>query len=158
MKTKLLLAIAVMAISPLFLNSQELCIQNAWDAYNKGKYKEAINFAEQCIEDFDIKASNIQSELDSLKITPQTGSVNAIQKERIFKNSHLNDVATACFIKGRSAEYIYKQDQKNNIAYKQTAIEAYTLSCKYSKGRCWDPQGFFWSPCESSSERLQKLK
>lgn len=157
MKTKLFLAIVVM-VTPLLLNSQELCLQNAWDAHKAGKYKEAITYAEQCIEDFDIKALNTQSELDSLKITPPTGAVNDIQKQRTFKNSHLNDVATACFIKGRSAEYIYKQDQKKNIAYKQTAIGAYTLSCKFSKGRCWDTQGFFWSPCEASSERLQKLQ
>ena len=77
-----------------------------------------------------------------------------VQKNKIFQNGLLNDVSTACFIKGRSAEYIYKKDKVNNKLFKQIATDAYNLACKYSKGRCWDPQGWFWSPCQASSERI----
>ena len=134
--------------------SQETCITNAWKEYNSGNYKNAIKYADQCIDDFGKKALKIQHKLDSLKITPEIGAVNDIKKNKIFENGLLNDVSAACFVKGRSAEQIYKQDKMKNKGYKQIAIDAYKLACKYSKGRCWDPKGWFWSPCEGASERL----
>jgi hypothetical protein len=154
MKTQLFALVLVTILNFSFLSAQEPCVTNAWNAYNSGNYKEAIKFSEQCIDDFGRKASKIQYKLDSLNIVPEIGAVNDIQKNRIFQNGLLNDVSQACFIKGRSAEQLYKQNKTKNIAYKQIAIDAYNLACKYSKGRCWDPKGWFWSLCEGSSERL----
>ncbi len=154
MKTQLILLVLVAIMSTTSLMAQEPCVTNAWNEYNSGNYREAIKFSEQCIDDFGKKALKIQNKLDSLNIVPETGTVNDVQRNRIFQNGLLNDVSTACFIKGRSAENLYKQDRNRNLAYKQIAVDSYKLACKYSKGRCWDPRGWFWSPCEASSERL----
>jgi hypothetical protein len=64
----------------------------------------------------------------------------------------LNDVATAYFIKGRSAEYLYEKTKDKK--YKSLAEEAYQAACVLKYGRCWDPQGWFWSPCDAANERL----
>ncbi len=149
-----LITILLMSLNTLNVLAQEPCVTNAWSAYNSSKYKEAIKYSEQCIDDFGKKALKIQHKLDSLKIVPEVGAVNDVQKNRIFQNGLLNDVSTSCFIKGKSAEYMYKQDKVKNKVFKQIATDAYNLACKYSKGRCWDPKGWFWSPCEASSERL----
>jgi hypothetical protein len=157
MEINLLLNIVLfVCLNIQYVSAQETCVTNAWSAYNSGKYKEAIKYSEQCIEDFGRKALKIQHGLDSLGVTPELEGrdLSDIQKNRIFQNKQLNDVSTACFIKGRSAEYLFKQDRARNITYRQIAIDAYNLACKYRKGRCWDPKVGFWSPCEASSERL----
>lgn len=155
MKPNLFLTtILLLSLNVLNVSAQEPCVKNAWSAYNSGNYKGAIKYSEQCIDDFGRMALKVQHRLDSLKIEPEIGAVNSVQKNKIFQNGLLNDVSTACFIKGRSAEYIYKKDKVNNKLFKQIATDAYNLACKYSKGRCWDPQGWFWSPCQASSERI----
>lgn len=155
MKTKIsFIVIAFVVSCSSLLKSQEPCITNAWNAYNSGKYIDAIKLADQCIEDFGRSALKIQHRLDSLKITPEIGSVSDNQKSRIFQNGLLNDVSTVCFIKGRSAEYLYKKDSKKYSEYKKIATDAYNQACRYKKGRCWDPKGWFWSPCQASSKRL----
>jgi hypothetical protein len=154
-KNLFLITILFVCLNIQYVSAQEPCVSNAWNAFNSGKYKEAIKYSEQCIEDFGREGLEIQHSLDSMKITPEIGSVNDIQKHRIFQNGLLNDVSTACFIKGRSAEYLYKQDRVKNIAYRQIAVDTYNLVCsRYSKGRCWDPKGWFWSPCKASKVRL----
>jgi len=158
MKPKVILLVltAIIFFSTNLLMAQEPCITNAWEAYNAGRYINAIRYADQCINnDFEARAARIQHRLDSLNITPGVGKVNDIEKNKIFQNGLLNDVATACYVKGRSAEALYRQNTNGNRAYRQIAIDAYELVCRrYSKGRCWDPQGWFWSPCEAASVRL----
>jgi hypothetical protein len=73
-----------------------------------------------------------------------------------FDRWAVNDVATAYFVKGRAAEYLLKK-QKNQ-KYKQIAQEAYQSAMKFTYARCWDPQGWFWSPAEAAGERLPLLK
>lgn len=154
MKTQMILMVLLTILNLKLLKAQEPCLTNAWSAFNTKNYKVAIAHSDQCIDDFGRKALNIQQKIDSLKITPEIGPVNDNQKNRIFQNNLLNDVATACFIKGRSAECLYEQNKRKNSSYKQMAIDAYNLACKYGKGRCWDTKGWFWSPCEASKERL----
>lgn len=153
MKTLLLLVLLI-SLTFSFLRAEEPCLTNAWRAYKSGNYKDAINYSDQCIDDFGKDALISQHRLDSLMIMPGNGKVSDIERNRIFQNGLLNDVATACFVKGRAAEYLYKQDNNRSISKKQMAIDAYRLACTYNKGRCWDPQGWFWSPCDASSKRL----
>jgi len=134
--------------------SQEVCLQNAWKAFNSKNYNAAISCCDSCIDEHTRSALRIQHQLDSLKLIPEIGAVNETQKNNVFRNALLNDVSTACFIRGRSAELLYKTDKVKNIAFKQVAIDSYKLACKFSKGRAWDSRGWFWSPCEASSDRL----
>ena len=151
--TRVLLVLVFLNLSNIF--SQEICLKNAWDAFNNKNYLKAIEFSNQCIDDFGRIALRKQKELDSLKIpAPPVGKVNDAEKRAIFERGLLNDVATACWIKGRSAEYLYRKGGKNNEQYKKMAEEAYRETCKYKFGRTWDPQGWFWSPCQSANERL----
>ncbi|MCE7923640.1 MAG: hypothetical protein DYG98_11330 [Haliscomenobacteraceae bacterium CHB4] len=150
----LVLAFLICAISSSIL-AQETCLQNAWNAYNSSDYTNAIKYADQCIDDFGRKATEIQKECEQKGIPkPPTGATSDPEKNKIFVRGLLNDVATACFVKGRSAESLYKKNKAKNKAYKATAEEAYNLTCKYSYGRYWDPKGWFWSPCDEAKLRL----
>lgn len=159
-KRKIELSVMSILFSILFFSvaasfAQEQCLKDAWDAFNKKDYEKAISFANDCIDNFGKAAYRIQKELDSLKLPlPPTGSVSAAEKDKIFKRGLLNDVATAHWIKGRSAEYLYRQGGPKKEEYKKMAEEAYKETCKYKHGRTWDPKGWFWSPCEVASDRL----
>jgi len=147
-------------LSILFFSSSELiaeeqCLKDAQSAFNKKDYEKAIAFSNDCIDNFAKAATRIQKELDSLKVPlPPTGAVTDAEKDRIFKRGLLNDVATACWIKGRSAENLYLQGGPKKEEYKKMAEKAYKETCKYKHGRTWDPKGWFWSPCEAASDRL----
>ena len=148
-----ILSFFILSASALF--AEEQCLKNAWDAFNKKDYEKAISFADTCIDNFGKAAYRIQKELDSLKVPlPTTGAVSDAEKDQIFKRGLLNDVATACWIKGRSAEYLFRKGGPKKEEYRKMAEEAYKEACKYKHGRTWDPKGWFWSPCEAASDRL----
>jgi hypothetical protein len=152
MKTKYFLLTTILILSNVRITSaQQQCVKDAWNAFNNKNYKSAIASADICIDEFGKKALRIQ---DSLTYTPPVGKVSKEEKEKIFDNGLLNDVATACYIKGRSAEYLFKKDKIANKEYQQVAADAYKKACDYKLGRSWDPQGWFWSPCETASDRL----
>ncbi len=147
--------LTILFFSASALMAEEQCLKDAWNAFNKKDYEKAISFSNDCIDNFGKAASRIQKELDSQKVTvPPTGAVSDAEKDRIFKRGLLNDVATAYWIKGRSAEYLYRQGGPKKDEYKKMAEEAYKETCKYKHGRTWDPKGWFWSPCEAASDRL----
>jgi len=136
------------------LQAEEICLKNAWNAFNKENYEQAIKYADKCIDEFGKQAAKIQKNLELKHIPePPTGKVSSPEKHKIFERGLLNDVATAYWIKGRSAEFLYKKTK--NLKYKRIAEEAYKTVCKkYKYGRPWDPRGWFWSPCEAASTRL----
>lgn len=70
-------------------------------------------------------------------------------KQKIFANGLLNDVATCYFIKGKAAEKLVRKDD---------AKRAYEEAKKLTYARAWDPQGWFWSPSEGASDRLDALR
>lgn len=163
MKTTRLTAISLMLIGMLLVMSsptQSLTGQkqpknvqltnDAWDAFNKSDYDRAIAKASECIEEFRGAADKEQAKLEQQKApSPPTGKVSASQKQKLFSRGLLNDVATCFYIKGRSAEYLRRNDQ---------AKEAYKAASKYTYARTWDQNGWFWSPSEKASERLKQLK
>ena len=153
MGVNIFLSILILPSSALI--AQEQCLTDAWDAFNKKDYEKAIAFSNECIDNFAKAAARIQKELDSLNVPPPpTGAVSDAEKDRIFKRGLLNDVATAYWIKGRSAEYLYRKGGAKKGEYKKLAEEAYKEACNYKHGRTWNPKGWFWSPCESASDRL----
>lgn len=134
---------------------EEECLKKAWAALDAKKYELAIEYADECINEFGKVALKIQSKLEKKKIPePPIGAVNAAEKKVIFARGLLNDVSAACFIKGKAAEKLYGNDKKKNEEYKKIANEAYKLTCKYKFGRVWDPKGWFWSPCEAAELRM----
>src|SRR5262245_59421088 len=139
-----LLAAAV-AVGPGF-HAEEECLEEAWKFFKQEKYQEAIKFADKCIDEFRKPADKAQTTLDESKEPlPRTGKVSEAEKARIFSRGILNDVATAYFIKGRSAEYLYQKGGPKASFYKEMAEQAYKTTCQYKHGRAWNPKnGIFW--------------
>jgi hypothetical protein len=148
-----LLAAAV-AVGPGF-HAQEECLEEAWKFFNQEKYQEAIKFADKCIDQFGKQADITQAAfVESKEPLPRTGKVSEAEKARIFSRGILNDVATAYFIKGRSAEYLYKKGGPQSSLYRGMAEQAYKTTCQYKHGRAWNPKKReFWSPCEAATYR-----
>jgi hypothetical protein len=156
--TRVVLGVLLAMALPLTVSAQQQCLKNAWAAYNKADYITAMKAADECIEDFGPRAAKEQAELESKgEKAPPTGAVdNASDKKQIFDRWAVNDVSTAYFVKGRSSEYLFKKQKVEK--YKQAAEQAYKSAMKLTYGRCYDPQGWFWSPSEAAGERLPLLK
>jgi hypothetical protein len=156
---RIAMSVALALLFAASLRAEEECLKNAWRAFNRGDYKGAIKFADECIENFGKVADRMQEKLSNDKESlPPTGSVSDADKNKIFKRGPLNDVATAYFIKGRSAENLYRKGGSKDPIYKEMAENAYKAACRYKHGRTWDPNGWFWSPCEAGADRLSSLK
>ena len=123
----------------------------AWDQFNRGAFEDAIKAADRCIDEFKGQADREQDKLTKAKVPlPRTGKpASDKEKSAIMDRGVLNDVATCFYIKARSAENARKVDQ---------AKEAYRICRGYTHARTWDAQGWFWSPSETCSDRLAKLK
>ena len=155
LKSALILSVTISTCLTGTVWAEEQCVRDAWAAFNGKKYKEAITHSDKCIDEFGRQAERRQTQLEAEKIpNPPTGKVSDAEKNQIFERGLLNDVATVYFIKGRAAEFLYREVGAGNATYKETATNAYTAACTLKYGRTWDPQGWFWSPCEASSDRL----
>jgi hypothetical protein len=135
--------------SPTNKSISEQATADAWDAYNSGKFETAITNADICIDESRGQAIRLQAKLEKEKPELPTGEVSDDVKKKIFANGPLNDVATCYFIKGRSEE---------KLAKKEDAVKAYEETKKYTYARAWDTKGWFWSPAEAASDRLEGLK
>lgn len=124
----------------------EVYVANAWAALNQGENEKAIANADKCILELQETALAREEQLAKSNEHLPTGTVDEATKQRIFENGPLNDVAACLYIKGRSAEA---------IGDKPVAIKAYRSLAKLTQGRCWDPQGWFWSPAEQAAARLE---
>lgn len=133
--------------------AQEECLVKAWDAYNNARYDEAIKNADECISTFEKQAETIQNKVMK---PPPTGPVDKQTKDEIFQLGLLNDIATAYWIKGKSAQKIYEKDRTNS-SYRSMAVESYQGACRFKHGRTWDPKGWFWSPCESAEKLMENM-
>jgi len=141
------------------LLAQLPCLTDAWDANNKKNYKAVIEACNRCINDFSIDADSAQAELLRNKVLPPPfGKVSDADKKRILERGVLNDVGTAYFLKGQSAEYLFRQGGRKSTSYKRMATEAYMAACRYPYARTWDTQGFFWQPAKEAFNHLNKLR
>jgi len=138
--------------------AEQPCLKKAWAAYNRGDYALAIAAADGCVEDFGPKALKDQVLYgDMRESVPPTGTVDAASdRKRLLDRWAVNDVSAAFFVKGRSAEALY--GKLKLVKYKQIALRAYQSAVKLSFGRCWDPQGWFWSPAEAAGDRISALE
>ena len=122
----------------------------AWDAFNRKDYRTGISHADKCIQRFSKQAQELQTKLAKARARIPNGPVTEAQKQKVFANGVLNDVATCLFIKGRCAERLRQIPQ---------AKAAYSAARKLTYARCWDPQGpWFWSPSEGALDRLESLQ
>jgi len=138
--------------------AQQVCLNKAWDALDAKDYKNAIKYCDECIQTFGESARKMQTGLEKAGNTDKSfpvGGVNEKTKEKIFKNWAVNDVSTAYYIKGLAAKKLYQSTSDNS--YKEKAEESLRETCSLSLGRCWDPQGWFWSPCAAARDELAEM-
>jgi len=138
--------------------AEQPCLHKAWLALNRADYSTAIEAANECIAEFGPKAFREQKSLQaSGEKEPPIGSVdNVADKKKVFDRWAVNDVATAYFVKGRAAEHLFRSQKADR--FRRSATEAYEAAAKLTFGRCWDPQGWFWSPSEGATDRLSALR
>lgn len=115
----------------------------AWLAFKGGDVRGAIRHADVCIREFRGAANRRQKELDDKKELVPSGRVNAAQKEAIFKNGPLNDVATCYYIKALSAA---------RLGQRAATAAALLEAAKYPAARAWDPRGWFWAPAVAAEQ------
>jgi tetratricopeptide (TPR) repeat protein len=127
------------------LSTSEEFVTAAWNAYSQNDFAKAIELSQECIDRWESDAIKQQSAFTQ---APSNGKVTDDEKKIIFANWALNDVGTAYFIKALSLEKLGKTAD---------AKDAYNQVIALSYARCWDPQGFFWSPAEAASKNLAKL-
>jgi hypothetical protein len=144
-----IMAIAIMAFS------EELCLKEAWKAYNKQDWKLAIQQAENCTVQFGAKARQAHKELTAKHYKLPANftvprSLSAQQKSEIFSHGLLNDVATCYWIIGMSSLRL------NN---KVKAKQSFEMAAELKLGLCYDPaQDLFWSPGEEAKVQMKEMK
>jgi tetratricopeptide (TPR) repeat protein len=122
----------------------------AWNAFNAGKWDEAIAHTDKCIAQYAEAAAAAQAELlMSAVALPPVGPVPSDVRLRVSNRGPLNDVATCYYIRGRAAE---------NLGRAELAAAAYKEALRFPHARCWDPNGWFWSPAIAAQERLNGRK
>lgn len=126
----------------------------AFRAWDKKDYQKAIDYSQECIDEFLPAAKDLQKQFDpngtKAESLPPTGKVDG-KKERevVFALGPLNDVATCYWIKGRSAEKLELDEE---------AKKAYENAAKLTGARCWDKGGWFWSPANDAAGRLEQIE
>lgn len=150
-------SIIIFCIGLVFVSAQgqEICLKNAWRAFNQKNYDSAIIYASECITEFADRALEMQQEwMNQNGKCPPVGEVNDMMKNRIFNNGLLNDVASAYFIKAKSEEALYESGREEYL-------EILRITCQdaqaYSCGRCWDKRGWFWNPVKDCQRILAKI-
>jgi hypothetical protein len=114
---------------------EDTYLKDAWRAFNRSDYLAALDFAERCIENSRKLADQEQERLSRYnEPLPPIGVVSNHQKNEIFKLDFLNNVATAYYIKGRSAEHLYQKGGPKAGTYKDMAEAAYEATCRYKHG------------------------
>ena len=148
-------------LTPLITYNQVRCLQDAWRLYNRSEmaysngktrmaadsFIAAIQSCNLCITQFRDTALAIQRSYGNH--CPPVGTVSEAIRRDIYSKWQLNDIATACFIKAKAAEYLLKIDRSRYAARSGDLENARILVRQASKGRCWDPSGWFWSPCQA---------
>jgi hypothetical protein len=141
------LGIALLLASGATLNV--ILTTAAWDALNDGDYARAITLADSCVAAFGGAAFGDQAQLEGSKVPiPPKGKVSDAQKKDIHTRGPLNDVGTCLFIKGKAYESLRRVDE---------ARKAYLEARGFTYARCWDPQGWFWSPSEAASGQIAAI-
>ena len=124
-------------------------VKSAWDSFNMGRYEDAVNTANKCIDQFITSAEKEQERLAANNAPlPPVGSVDDTVFKEIIARGPLNDVGTSYYIVG------WAQEKLGNI---EEAKKSYMEAVKFNYARAWDPKGWFWSPADEAAGRLKRL-
>lgn len=139
------------------VGSSEQMMQQVWEAYNNAKaskniaeYKNAIDKADNLIDDFEPRAITTQKNLlqDNEPI-PKPGKNKEQERQRIWSFWPLHEVSAAWWVKGRC--YEANGDTTN-------AVNAYEKASQFPHALVFDPDGdSFWSPAKDAKVRKKAL-
>jgi hypothetical protein len=127
-----------------------------WRPYHTNNYLLAIKYAQECITKFEVAARLEQEEVTQAGISPHFGeSVNAAEARETRSRGSLNLVATCWWLKGDSylnlSKFWVEGQQPDQDALRK-ARDAFRATLEYGHGRCWDTNGFFWSPAAAAKD------
>jgi hypothetical protein len=156
LEIRVLLAVAVVLIGTWDFRHEVAAVETkakhqieteaAWNAFRNGDYKEATRHAADCIDDFFPTAMGMEKKLREKKVLVPVDEVREAERQQIFQNGPLNDVAACWYIRGRAAEY------SNDSA---EAKKAFQQASRYTYARCYDDKtGKFWSVADAATGRL----
>jgi len=136
--------------------------KRAWESLAQGKWTEAIDFAQKCIDEFGDDATDMQKVLiDEKAHEPPIGNVaDPTEKAKIFDRGPLNDVCACYYIQGEAFQELAsreKDEQKTKDLLKKS-VDAYGKAAGYKFARTWDPNGWFWSPAKKAEQRKRKVE
>jgi tetratricopeptide (TPR) repeat protein len=119
----------------------ETLVTRAWGSLAQGDIEAVLAYTNKTLELYGEEAKKMKAALsDYVKG----------EKEQVFANWALNDVATALFIQGEAY-------RKANMI--EEAKDAYNLLIEdYTFGQAWDPKGWFWKPAEAAKEKIKMLE
>lgn len=137
----------------------------AWECFNKSNWQGAREHSDFVINHFSKLATGMHDMLasrikDHKAEIPPIGSVTDAQKKETFKYGLMNDVATCYYIKARSLYNLYRKSKADNKSEAELSKLRTELKDSYDGcialpyARCWDPQGWFWSPAEGIKQDI----
>lgn len=131
--------------------TSETLTNKAWGAMDVGAYKDAITYANKCIELFEGEAVKMQAQMREQAETTADGEKprKVPTNDEIFANWALNDVGTSYFIKGEALSNMGKNNDAK-VAYK-------AVMNQFNHAKTWDPKGWFWSPAEAASQKISAM-
>jgi len=114
------------------------------------------------VKTFQSAARLQQQEVQASGITPPLGPPrDDKEKKETQERGPLNAVATCWFIKGDAYLKLSEtgDPDKPDLDALQKSCDAFRASLEYSHGRCWDTNGFFWSPARTAKrEKLPDIE
>jgi hypothetical protein len=120
----------------------------AWNALVTRDYRRAFQTASDCVNQFggqaDVQQAKLMAEGTPI---PPVGNVSHSEKTVLLGRGVLNDVGACLFVEAQAAEKMGNADG---------ARSAYQSLSRLTYARIYDPAGFFWSPAEAASARLQR--
>lgn len=131
-------------IGPDFLNANHL-----WANLGKKKHDLVIRQANNMLSRYYDIALEQQNSLETNAFKYPTENLNEKHAQLVEEQRVINAMATSAYIQGMA----YKEK-----GLEELAIEALKKADRLSHGRCWDPQGYYWSPASAARKLLVTLE
>ena len=138
---------------------QQPCLADAWTRFNQKDYVSAMQYADDCIDQFAARARREEDALAKNRTPQPEPTPSDAEKRTIFARGVLNDTGAAYFVKGRSAELLSRKAKSPRERERLIGIarQAYDGCKTLTYARTYEPKGWFWSTSEACSDRLQQL-
>ena len=116
--------------------TSETLTGKAWEALRTKDFKAAIAYTDKCVKDFENKAQEQQSALQTFP-----------SRDKAFDYWALNDIGTSLFIKAMALKEEGKTDE--------ATVHLKTIITSYRYAQCYDDKGkTFWKVAEAAEDQI----